>query len=69
MGKSNSKLHPLDQELRAKVVIKSWKKEDLENQIQDNPEVIYSQIFSGMAQIILFYIIPSTSSQLLEGIV
>ena len=39
MGKSNSKLHPLDQELRAKVVIKSWKKEDLEMQMQDNPEV------------------------------
>jgi len=38
MGKSNSKLHPLDQELRAKVVLKSWKKEDLEMQIQDNPE-------------------------------
>jgi len=38
MGGTSSKEHPLDREVRAKVVIRSWKKEDLVIQMEDSPD-------------------------------
>ncbi len=39
MGGSSSKQNGLDREVRAKIAISSWKKDDLITQMEDSPEV------------------------------